>query len=66
MSEIEKLNEFTRKINSSLSTSVILKEIYSYIYNRTGFDLIWILLVNKKRGKYSPIQIFQYLILRKI
>lgn len=51
MSEIETLNEFTRKINSSLNTSVILKEIYSYIYNRTGFDLIWILLVNKKKGQ---------------
>jgi|JI10StandDraft_1071094.scaffolds.fasta_scaffold07925_7 PAS domain S-box-containing protein len=51
MAEIEKLNEFTRKINSSLSTSAILKEIYSYIYNRTGFDLIWILLVNKKKGQ---------------
>jgi hypothetical protein len=49
--ETEKLNEFTRIINSTIDTSTILKEIYTYICERTGFDIVWILLINKKKNQ---------------
>lgn len=49
--DIEKLNEITRTINSSLKTSIILKNIYSYICEQTGFNTVWILLVDKRRER---------------
>ncbi len=59
--ELEKLNEFTRIINSTIDTATILKEIYTYICERTGFDIVWILLVNKKKNQVfsdSTLSIF--------
>lgn len=49
--EIEKLNEFTKIINSRLDIAIILKEIYSYLKGRTGFDIVWIMLINKKSNR---------------
>lgn len=47
--EIEKLNEFTKIINSKSNISNILKEIYTYIKEKTGFNIVWILLINNKK-----------------
>ncbi len=49
--ETEKLNEFTRIINSNSNIANILKEIYAYLRKETGYEIVWILLVNKKQDK---------------
>lgn len=49
--ELEKLNEFTKIINSNSNITNILQEIYSYLRKETGFEIVWILLVSKKQDK---------------
>ena len=49
--ELEKLNEFTKIINSNSNIANILKEIYAYLRKETGYEIVWILLVNKKQDK---------------
>jgi PAS domain S-box-containing protein len=49
--ELEKLNEFTKIINSNSNITNILQEIYTYLRKETGFEIVWILLVSKKQDK---------------
>lgn len=49
--EIEKLNEFTRLINSTSDISIIINEIFSYLNRFYKFDSIWILLVDKNKNE---------------
>ena len=59
--ELEKLNEFTRIINSNSNIANILKDIYSYLREETGFEIVWILLVTKKKDKlYSAENLSVY------
>ncbi|MBE7410983.1 MAG: hypothetical protein HS129_02800 [Leptospiraceae bacterium] len=58
--EVERLNEFTKLINSTSDISVIFKEIYSYLNQSFGFNNIWTLLVNKETEDiYSDNKIAQ-------
>jgi len=59
-SEVEKLNQFTKLINSTSDISLIFKEIYIYLNGTFGFNNIWTLLVNKEKGEiYSDKKIAQ-------
>lgn len=52
--EIERLNEFTKLINSISDISHIFLEVYSYLKRVFGFSHIWIPLINKQtREIYS-------------
>lgn len=58
--EVEKLNEFTKLINSTSDLSLIFKEIYSYLNQAFGFNNIWTLLINKETNEiYSDKKIAQ-------
>jgi PAS domain S-box-containing protein len=49
--ELEKLNELTRIINSTSNISLIINEIYSYIRESFGFEILWVLLVDKENNR---------------
>ncbi|MCB1178492.1 MAG: GAF domain-containing protein, partial [Leptospiraceae bacterium] len=49
--EIEKLNEFTKLVNSTLDISIIFKEIFSYLKETFDINSIWILLVDKDKSE---------------
>ena len=60
--ELEKLNELTRIINSTSNISLIINEIYSYIRESFGFEILWILLVDKENNRIfsdSNLSIFE-------
>lgn len=58
--EVEKLNEFTKLINSTSDISLIFKEIYAYLNQTYGFNNIWTLLVNQETNEiYSDRKIAQ-------
>ncbi|MDX1960570.1 MAG: 7TM diverse intracellular signaling domain-containing protein, partial [Leptospiraceae bacterium] len=50
--EIEKLNEFTKLINSTSDISLIMNEVYKYLNELFGFTNVWTLLVDKISNEF--------------
>ncbi|HNB98111.1 MAG TPA: GAF domain-containing protein, partial [Leptospiraceae bacterium] len=50
--EIEKLNEFTRLINSTSDLSLIMNEVYSYLNQNFEITNVWTLLVDKNSNEF--------------
>ena len=48
--EVEKLNEFSRLINESVDLDYILKQVYRYVFENLGLDILWLTLVNEQEN----------------
>jgi len=52
--EIEKLNEFSKKINETTNFEKIIEQIFEYMDLSFGLNSAWLLLIDKKTNKFVP------------